>query len=131
MKLPRSVTSKLPAGVGVNPAALAQAVGLGVNLAAMGVADGSEAEFLAVVVQIAERNGWEAYHVPDSRRVTASGFPDLVLMRGSVVIVAELKKRGEVPRPEQWAWLRAFEACGVRAFFWTPDDLDRIPEVLK
>ncbi len=45
--------------------------------------------------------------------------------------VAELKKRGEVPRPEQWEWLWAFEACGVKAYFWTPDDVETIREILR
>jgi hypothetical protein len=116
VKLPRQLAAKLPAGRGV-------------NLAALG--GGTEAEFQRAVIALATASGWAVYSVPDSRRATAAGFPDLSLRRGEVVLVAELKRRGEKPRPEQWEWLRAFGAGGVRAFFWTPDDMETIREVLK
>jgi hypothetical protein len=103
VKLPRRRRDALPQGLGVNLAALTQA----------------------------ERAGWKVFHVVDSRFVTASGFPDLAFKRELVVVVAELKRRGEKPRADQWEWLRAFEACGVRSYFWTPDDLEEIREVLR
>jgi Ethanolamine utilization protein EutJ (predicted chaperonin) len=131
VKLPRRRRDALPQGLGVNLAALTQATGVSVDLAAIGMADGTEAEFQSVVVQIAERAGWKVFHVVDSRFVTASGFPDLAFKRELVVVVAELKRRGEKPRADQWEWLRAFEACGVRSYFWTPDDLEEIREVLR
>lgn len=130
MRVPRDVLAKLPPGRGVNPAAFAAAGGTAVDLAALLGPDPAEAEFQAAVVQIAERCGWAVYHVPDSRRATAGGFPDLLLRRGRVVLAAELKKRGGKPRPDQRAWLEAFEGCGVRAFAWTPDSIDEIREVL-
>lgn len=132
---PREVLTKLPPGTGVNPASLAQAGGAAVDLAALLGPDPLEAEFQAAVVQIAERAGWACYHVPDSRRATATGYPDLTCKRNRGgrrrVLVAELKRRGEKPRPDQRDWLEAFEECGAEAYFWTPDSLDTIREVLK
>jgi hypothetical protein len=134
VKLPRRQRDRLPAGLGVNLAALAG--GVSVNLEALGLADGSEAEFQAVVVQIAERGGWAAFSVPDSRRATAGGFQDTTFMRDvdrhpwPWVVVAELKRDGEEPRPDQVAWLRAWEAMGVPAYCWRPSDLETIRRVL-
>lgn len=134
MKIPRRQIAKLPAGRGVNPAALAQAAGVGVNRAALGLGYGSEAEFQAEVIRLAESLGWEAFSVPDSRRATATGFQDLTLKndaRPRPIVVAELKLEGEEPRADQEAWLRAWELMGVPAFVWTPADMDTIREVLR
>lgn len=137
MKLPRRLAGKLPRGQAVNLVAIDAAAGVGVNLAALGLADGSEAEFQAVVVHLAERGGWKVYHVPDSRRATSSGFQDCTFMRDADrhpwpwVVVAELKREGEEPRPDQWVWLRAWGLMGVPAYVWRPSDIDTIREVLK
>lgn len=42
------------------------------------------------VVDAARLNGWLVYHTHDSRR-SAEGFPDLVMLRLSRMVVAELK----------------------------------------
>jgi hypothetical protein len=130
--LPREVLAKLPPGRGVNPAALAG--GAAVDLAALLGPDPLEAEFQAAVVQIAQRGGWQVYHVPDSRRVLAGGFPDLVLMRATgptPLMAAELKRKGEKPRKDQEQWLTAFRCAGVPTFVWRPADIQTIREVLK
>jgi hypothetical protein len=62
--------------------------------------------------------------------VSATGFPDLVGMRGESLWVAELKRVGKKPRPEQKLWLAAFAAAGIPAFCWTPKDMAIIREVL-
>jgi hypothetical protein len=82
----------------------------------------TEALFQAAVIELAQRCGWLAYHIPDSRRATSPGFPDLVLVRGSRLLFIELKTaRGRV-RPEQMVWLSALCAAGVRAFVARPKD---------
>lgn len=134
MRLPRRHRDTLPPGRGVNLAAIAEAGSVGVNLAALG-ADLSERQFQEWVVGEARANGWDVCHTFDSRTTTEDGYPDLTCKRKRdgrrELFVAELKKRGETPRPEQWEWLWTFEACGVKAYFWTPDDQDTIREVLK
>ena len=129
--LPRSVLAKLPPGIGINPAALAQAGGATVDLAALLGPDPLEAEFQAAVVQIAERGGWQVYHVPDSRRVLAGGWVDLVLgheTRG--VVFAELKREGEKPRADQVWWHTVLRAAGCRVFVWRPSDWAEVVRIL-
>jgi len=59
-----------------------------------------------------------------------AGFPDLVLVRGPRIIVAELKTRRTKPTIEQVAWLQAFEAAGVPAYCWRPEEWAEIEEIL-
>jgi hypothetical protein len=117
VKLPPALARTLPPGVGV-------------NLAALGT-DIPEREFQRALIALAESLGWKVYSVPDSRRASAGGYPDLTGMRGERVWVAELKKVGEKPRADQQAWLDAYRAMGVPAYHWTPADLDTIHEVLR
>ncbi len=92
----------------------------------------SEAAFQRQVIEYALLNGWEVYHVPDSRRVTACGWVDLVLgheTRG--VVFAELKRDGEKPRPSQVWWHRVLRAAGCRVYVWTPSGWGEVASVLS
>lgn len=89
-----------------------------------------------------------------------AGFPDLILVRGSRLIVAELKvpdtkrlrdawRNTEIwsgPRVTAWVqagvekdlfkpgqieWLTAFVPVGAESYVWMPDDLDHIIQILK
>lgn len=132
MKVPRELLAKLPPGRGVNPAAFAAAGGVAVDPAALLGPDPSEAEFQRAVIQLAERAGWKVFSIPDSRRATAGGWPDLVCGKeGRGVLAAELKKRGGRPRADQRWWLDRLAESGARVFAWTPDDLGTIREVLS
>lgn len=91
----------------------------------------TEAAWQRQVVELAKLHGWEVYHVPDSRRVTAGGWVDLVLgheTRG--VVFAELKREGEKPRPDQVWWHTVLMAAGCRVFVWRPSDWDEVVRVL-
>ncbi len=90
----------------------------------------SEAEFMAMVMELANICGWLSFHVHDSRRCSP-GFPDCVFIRGPVLIVAELKVGKRKPTPEQILWLEAFRGTGAKAFVWTPKDWVEIEAVLK
>ncbi len=107
--------------------------GVTVNPEAFGV-DVPEKEFQAAVRAFAESAGWLVYSVPDSRRATAAGYPDLTLCKPShprhPVIVAELKRAGQKPRASQRDWLWCFAAAGVPAFCWTPESWPEIRRVL-
>ena len=50
----------------------------------------SEKEFMAQVIQLAQLCGWRLYHTHNSQR-SVGGFPDLLLLRGRSLVVAELK----------------------------------------
>lgn len=90
-----------------------------------------EADFQKQVIQVAERFGWLVYHTYDSRRC-APGFPDLVLVKGSRVIFAELKSHRGRLTPEQKAWIEALErAEEVEAMVWKPKDWRNIERILR
>lgn len=88
----------------------------------------TEAEFQAAVVDLARRLGWVVYHVPDSRRVTARGCPDLVMIheRQRRLIFAELKSAKGRLSEEQALWLRVLKTAGVEAYLWRPTDLGQV-----
>lgn len=77
----------------------------------------TEAEFQAQVVDLAKLHGWQVFHAlpvqraSDGKHRTAfqgdAGFPDLVMARDGRIVVAELKREGQKPRPEQLDWLSA------------------------
>lgn len=79
----------------------------------------SEVAFQAQVAGLAAFYGWRLYHPPDNRPTTTRGgraarqrvepgFPDLTMIRGPELIVAELKaERGRLG-PGQQEWLEAF-----------------------
>jgi hypothetical protein len=99
----------------------------------------SEAEFLRMVLELARLLGWRVAHFRPGRTLhgwrtpcsaDAAGFPDLLLARGPVLLVAELKTSGHVT-PEQRAWLEAFRAAGVPAYLWRPRDWASIEDVLR
>lgn len=101
----------------------------------------TETEFQDLVLKLALMFGWRRAHFRPAEtkkgwRTAVSGdgkgFPDLLLIRGKTLIVAELKRsRKEVPTPEQEAWLAAFRGAGIPAYLWTPEDWSTIEGVLR
>lgn len=91
----------------------------------------SEAEFQREVVTLAEALGWLVYHTYDSRR-SNPGFPDLILIKRDVMIVAELKAlKGTLSR-EQVRWLDSFRATKSKMVAeWRPTDWVAIEQALK
>lgn len=86
---------------------------------------------MRTVIDAARVLGWEVYHTHDSRR-SVPGYPDLVLIRRDLQIVAELKRsRREKPTAEQTRWLKLYRGARVPAFLWTPEDWDDITRVLQ
>jgi hypothetical protein len=93
----------------------------------------SEKDLQKLVEELAEWNGWKYYHVPDSRRVTSAGFPDLVLVRPPRIIYAELKVGSNKLSPAQLEWKRDLQACNLEFYIWreTKTSIERIKETLK
>lgn len=101
----------------------------------------SEADFMAQVIELAHLYRWRVAHfraAMTSRgwrtpvQADGAGFPDLLLLRGSRIVAAELKReRGSRPTDDQLAWLAAFAEAGVESFLWRPADFDQIVEVLR
>ncbi len=96
-----------------------------------------EDEFQELVVGLARVCGWTVYHIPDSRKGTARGFPDLVIakMNPSQVIVAELKKQKGIATKEQRNWINVFDDVfafmdGSGSYIWKPSDAEEVWEIL-
>lgn len=63
---------------------------------------------------LANKNGrWQTPLLGDP------GCPDLILARGGVVLLAELKRHGEHPSPSQKKWL---SQAGQQGRLWTPTE---------
>jgi hypothetical protein len=84
---------------------------------------------LSQVKELATTCGWKrAYHTFDSRR-SASGFPDLVLVRDRVVFL-ELKREAGKVSPAQRDWGHALLTAGAEFYLARPRHLDAIGAVL-
>jgi hypothetical protein len=98
----------------------------------------SEKQFMAQVIQLAKLHRWRVAHFRPAMtskgwrtpvQGDGAGFPDLILIRGPVLIAAELKVGSKVT-PEQTAWLEAFGGAGARVFVWRPENWDEIERTL-
>jgi hypothetical protein len=96
----------------------------------------TERDFQNVVRGFAALHGWHhIYHTYDSQR-SDPGFPDLVMVRGDVVLFVELKTQKGKVRPEQESWGQALVqvegAAGkhVKYRIWRPSDWPQIVETL-
>lgn len=97
-----------------------------------------EREFQGRVIETARLMGWRVYSIPDSRRATLAGFPDLLLWRvkDKRFLFAELKReKGRLSKPQE-AVLEELRliAQGVREIevhVWRPSDWDRILLILR
>jgi hypothetical protein len=96
----------------------------------------TEKEFLDQIVQLGNLHGWRSFHVFDSRK-SAPGFPDLIMLRGQRMIVAELKRSGKFkPSAYQCAWLAAFMQLqesfeGLLVAVWDPSMWPEIERTLQ
>lgn len=81
----------------------------------------TEKQLQAAIVKTARLLGWRVYHTFDSRR-SEPGFPDLTMVRGRLLIFAELKTdKGKVSAAQE-AWLDALISTGVGVALWRPAD---------
>lgn len=107
----------------------------------MGIKKQTEKDFTAQVIALAQLRGWRVMHVRpgltrSGRWVTAVqgdgvGFPDLLMIRGDTLLVAELKVGKNKTTPAQDDWLDAFGGCGAKRFVWTPEQWEEIESTLK
>jgi hypothetical protein len=90
----------------------------------------TEKEWQRQVLDLARLCGWRhGYHTFDSRR-SASGFPDLVLVRERVIF-AELKSETGKLSAAQADWLAALEAAGAETYVWRPSDVVDVMQALR
>ncbi len=100
----------------------------------------SEEQFQTQVIQLAKLHGWRIGHFRAARTAhgwrtpvaaDGAGFSDLLLIKGKLIFVAELKSQLGKVSPEQEAWLAAFAGAGVPAFTWRPNQWDSIVLILS
>ena len=100
----------------------------------------SEADFMRTVTELAELFGWSWVHFRPARTAhgwrtpvsgpMGTGWPDLLMVRGKRLIVAELKRDGGKPTPEQ---VRVLDLLGVaaEAYVWRPADWSAVEAALR
>jgi Holliday junction resolvase len=100
----------------------------------------TEAEFQRAVIEAAQLLGWRVAHFRAARTkhgwrtpvaADGAGFPDLIAVRGSRLLAAELKSERGRLRPEQADWLEALQGAGAEARIWRPADWRVIEELLR
>ena len=93
------------------------------------VAKLSEAAWQRQVIQLATMHGWSHYHTHDSRK-SVTGFPDLVLVKDSV-IYAELKTEDGKLSPSQEAWVERLKIAEQVVYVWRPSMLEEVMAILR
>lgn len=99
-----------------------------------------EKDFQGAVVDMARLSGWRVAHFRPARTkhgwktpVSADGvgFPDLILVRGDRLVIAELKSDTGKVSDEQTVWLDAFaEVPNLEVFVWRPREWSEVVETL-
>lgn len=97
----------------------------------------TEAVFQGRVTKLAEEHGWEWMHVGRTGKYGAvgckgtlgTGWPDLVLLKGSRLLFAELKsQKAPYLRPSQQLTLGMLAQTGAETYVWRPSDW---PQILR
>lgn len=91
----------------------------------------TEGAFQRLLIACAIDNGWLVHHTPPAQvrkgtHVTPTqghtGFPDLVLVRGSRFVVVELKSQRGTTSEMQDIWLGRLADCTIDSRLWRPSD---------
>ena len=75
-----------------------------------------EEELLVIVQEELTLRGWRWTHARRSDRAQLMGdpgVPDILAIRGTRGLAAELKRQGERPTDQQTAWLGLFGSCAA------------------
>ncbi len=90
----------------------------------------TEAQFQMAVVDLARALGWEPVHF---RQMVGNpaGYPDLTIIRGERVILAELKRENGKVSQRQQEWIDRMAAVGTTIYVWRPSDWESIEAALK
>ena len=92
-----------------------------------------EKDFQERVCHLARLYGWKIYSVPDSRRVSLSGYPDLTMWhvgQGRLAFAELKREKGKVSESQKIV-LSELSTLGVEVYLWRPSDWDSILEILK
>lgn len=100
-----------------------------------------EADWQRQITELAELLGWQWAHFRPAKTAKGwrtpvsgplgKGFPDLVLVRASRIIFAEVKSDTGKTTPEQEAVLAAIWRTSNEAYIWRPCDWEHVVAVLQ
>lgn len=98
----------------------------------------TEAQFQKQVLELAETLGWHWMHIGRVGKYTANGakgtlgtgWPDLVLIRRTTTVYAELKAQTGFLSEEQRKVHRVLADTTPHVYVWRPSDLPQIVGVL-
>lgn len=92
----------------------------------------TEKEFQSQVIEFAKMNGWRAYSIPDARRATEIGYPDITLWHPvfKKFMFAELKREKGKLRVDQVRVIDELRSLGFKVYVWHPSDWEAIEEFL-
>ena len=91
----------------------------------------TEKQFQSWVMDLAKVHGWLTYHTWRSDN-SQPGFPDIVAIRRSRMVVLELKTEKGKTTPEQEMWLDAFkEVPSVRAGVFRPSERQALESMFR
>jgi len=92
-----------------------------------------EKDFQERVCTLARLNGWKVYAIPDSRRATLAGYPDLTMwhVKQKRIVWAELKREKGKTSPAQDITIQELQIVGCEVYVWRPSDWDEIIKILK
>lgn len=93
-----------------------------------------EKDFQNRLTEAARLMGWRIYSVPDSRRASLSGFPDLVMweVKSHRLIMAELKReKGRLSEAQKVVLEELDQIPGIEVYVWRPSDWDEILKILR
>ncbi|MCK9569908.1 VRR-NUC domain-containing protein [Candidatus Pacearchaeota archaeon] len=103
-----------------------------------------ESEFQQQIIDVAHLHHWLVAHFRGVRiqrkdgsvyfatpvQADGEGFPDLVMLKPSRMVVAEIKSdKGKLSEAQE-EWLNQWELAGAEVYVWRPKDWDKIIEVL-
>ena len=103
----------------------------------------TEEEFQRMVIEVAHAYKWVVAHFRKARtlrgwvtpvQADGKGWPDLVLVKQSRIIFAELKSEKGKLTPEQQVWIDLLSNVGdkdVQVYIWRPSQWEQLVEILK
>ena len=107
----------------------------------------AEDDLLDKTIRYARLRHWRVHHDRPARTRDGwrtaiqgdKGFPDLLMVRGRRIVVAELKDEDGEPTPEQEVWLAALGEVAwpsthvsvLRTYVWRPSSWPEIEEILR
>jgi hypothetical protein len=99
-----------------------------------------EAALQKAVEDMLTQFGWKWFHAPDNKPSRSTGrvqrvvpgFPDIVALRGTRIVIIENKRETESPREDQEEWLEAWRRTGkAEVFVIRPSTMRSLADVLK